>query len=244
MELCIGRLHAGRTLSQHLTFDILAWLAALAAAWGVWRWRLEDMNPLIARMRGGYFIVLATGGIIGAWLSGSLNLYLSGQPGLGRSILGGLVGAIFGVEMYKYRARIRGSTGLVFAVPLAVAISIGRIGCFSAGLPDFTYGIPSGLPWATDFGDGIPRHPVQLYESASMLLLLMVLLTGLHRRSHFITKHAFYVAVGVYGLQRFAWEFLKPYETLIGPFNVFHGLSLLLVGYAVWMIRGRRDVAA
>ena len=200
------------------------------------------MDQLTGRLGKGYFIALATGGIGGAWLFGSLNLYLSGQPGLGRSILGGLVGAIIGVELYKNRVNIRGSTGLIFAVPLAVAISIGRIGCFSAGLPDFTYGTPTGLPWGIDFGDSIPRHPVQLYESVSMLLLLVVLLPGLYRRSHFITKQGFYLVVGVYGLQRFAWEFLKPYETLIGPFNVFHGLSLILIGYAFWMIRSSRDV--
>lgn len=227
-----------------MTFDILAWLAALATAWGVWRWRLKFvMDQLIARMSNGYFIALATGGLGGAWLSGSLNHYLSGQSGLGRSILGGLVGAIIGVEIYKYRANIKGSTGLIFAVPLVVAITIGRIGCFNAGLTDFTYGTPTALPWGTDFGDGVPRHPVQLYESVSMLLLLVVLLTGLHRRSRLVTKHGFYLAVGVYGLQRFAWEFLKPYETLMGPFNLFHGLSLVLIGYAWCMIRSSRDVA-
>ena len=34
-----------------------------------------------------------------------------------------------------------------------------------AGLPDDTYGLPSkrALPWAVDFGDGVPRHPTQLY---------------------------------------------------------------------------------
>lgn len=228
-----------------MTFDILAWLVALATAWGVWRWRLADiMNQLTGKLGRGYFIALATGGIGGAWLLGSLNLYLSGQPGLGRSILGGLVGAIIGVELYKYRVNIQGSTGLIFAVPLVVAISIGRIGCFNAGLPDFTYGIPTGLPWGVNFGDNIPRHPVQLYESMSMLLLLVVLLTGLYRRSHVVMKHGFYLAVGGYGLQRFAWEFLKPYETLIGPFNLFHGLSLILIGYAFWMIRSGRDVSA
>ncbi len=231
-------------LGEHVTFDILAWLVALATAWGVWRWRLADaMNQLTGKIGKGYFMALAAGGIVGAWLFGSLNLYLSGQPGLGRSILGGLVGAIIGVELYKYRVNIRGSTGLIFAMPLAVAISIGRIGCFSAGLPDFTYGTPTGLPWGVDFGDSISRHPVQLYESVSMFLLLVVLLTGLQRRSPFIMKQSFYVVVGWYGLQRFAWEFLKPYGTLIGPFNMFHGLSILLIGYALWMIWSNRDVS-
>ena len=74
-------------------------------------------------------------------------------------------------------------------------------------------------------------------------MLLVVLLTGLKQRSPFIMKQSFYVVVGWYGLQRFAWEFLKPYGTLIGPFNMFHGLSILLIGYALWMIWSNRDVS-
>jgi len=49
----------------------------------------------------------------------------------------------------------------------AVGVAVGRIGLlFSQGIDDFTYGTPTALPWAHDFGDGVPRHPVQLYESA------------------------------------------------------------------------------
>jgi prolipoprotein diacylglyceryltransferase len=53
-------------------------------------------------------------------------------------------------------------------LPLAIGIAVGRLGCFFAGLDDFTYGTPTTLPWGHDFGDGIARHPVQLYESAAM----------------------------------------------------------------------------
>jgi len=35
----------------------------------------------------------------------------------------------------------------------------------------------------------------------------------------------FYLAVGFYGLQRFVWEFFKPYGPLVGPFTLFHFLS-------------------
>jgi hypothetical protein len=42
--------------------------------------------------------------------------------------------------------------------------------------------------------------------------------------------------VGFYGAQRFAWEFLKPYGTLIGPFTLFHLLSAALVAYAAFMV--------
>jgi prolipoprotein diacylglyceryltransferase len=33
-------------------------------------------------------------------------------------------------------------------------------------LEDHTYGVPTSLPWGVDFGDGLSRHPTQLYEAA------------------------------------------------------------------------------
>ena len=52
----------------------------------------------------------------------------------------------------------------------------------------------------------------------------------------FWTTQGFYLAVGCYGLQRFAWEFLKPYGTLAGPLTLFHFLSAAVLGYAIVMI--------
>ena len=34
-----------------------------------------------------------------------------------------------------------------------------------------SYGLPSNVPWALDFGDGIARHPTQLYDIAFVLAL-------------------------------------------------------------------------
>jgi prolipoprotein diacylglyceryltransferase len=86
-----------------------------------------------------------------------------------------------------------------------------------------------------DFGDGIHRHPVQLYESLSMALAALALGLAVWRRIPLIMSKGFYLAVGFYAVQRFAWEFLKPYGTLIGPLNLFHLLCLLLLAYAMFM---------
>jgi prolipoprotein diacylglyceryltransferase len=51
-----------------------------------------------------------------------------------------------------------------------------------------------------------------------------------------VIDNGFYLAVVSYGAQRFVWEFLKPYGTLVGPFTLFHLLSAALVVYAVVMI--------
>src|SRR5207248_768722 len=78
----------------------------------------------------------------------------------GKTIIGGLMGGLFAVELIKRICGIHVRTGDLFAVPLCLGIAIGRLGCFFTGLSDNTYGIPTALPWGVDFGDGIRRHPV------------------------------------------------------------------------------------
>lgn len=85
------------------------------------------------------------------------------------------------VELAKRYIGLRDSTGDLYAIPLALGIAIGRIGCFLTGLSDNTYGTPSNLPWAVNFGDNIPRHPTQLYEIVFLLLLIPVLYRVLNR---------------------------------------------------------------
>jgi prolipoprotein diacylglyceryltransferase len=174
---------------------------------------------------------------LGAYLVGSANLWLSGIGGVGRSIVGALAGAIIAIEILKARAGIRGSTGLRFVAPLAAAIAVGRIGCFVEGLDDMTYGTPTTLPWGVDFGDGVRRHPVQLYESATMAVFLAVFIALIRRGNDAVLRSGFYLFVGIYAAQRFLWEFLKPYGTVVGPFNLFHLISIALIAYALLFAR-------
>src|SRR5690242_18592493 len=98
-----------------------------------------------------YFIALSLGAIAGAIALGSLNLDLAGLGPLGHSIAGALAGGIIAVEGLKLARGTRGSTGLGFVAPLALGIAVGRLGCFFAGLPDYTYGTATALPWGVDF---------------------------------------------------------------------------------------------
>ena len=224
-------------ITAHLLFDILAWLGALLTAWLMYRWRFSGrVDQLTRHLGAGYFLALSGGGLVGAYLFGTWNACLSGNEGIAKSILGGLVMAIASVEIYKWSRGVRGSTGAVLAVPLALAIAFGRVGCFSAGLDDFTYGTRTSAGWGVDFGDGVSRHPVQLYESLVMAVTGLLLIEAFRRRSGWAMANGFYVVVFVYGLQRFAWEFLKPYAAVLGPLNLFHLLCLLLVAYALSMM--------
>lgn len=126
----------------------------------------------------------------------------------GKTIVGGLLGGTIAVEWTKGRLGLHRRTGDLFAVPMAIGIAIGRIGCFFAGLLDDTYGIPSNLPWAVDFGDGIRRHPTQLYEAVAMLILAALL----HQRARLPhPEGALYrYFLTAYLAWRLAIDFLKP----------------------------------
>jgi len=216
----------------HGVFEAAAWCTGTTLGIVVSRWRLRAAISNLAAATGpGYFIALALGAVPGAWLAGSLNTLNGGRPALSHSIIGALVGAIAAVEIYKLARGIKGSTGGVFVAAFAVGAMIGRWGCLFAGLPDFTYGVPTGLPWGVDLGDHVSRHPVQIYESLCMGGFLVVWLLGLNARAPWALRRGFYVLCIWYGVQRFAWEFLKPYPPIFGPLNVFQILCAGLIVY-------------
>ena len=98
----------------------------------------------------------------------------------GKTIVGALIGGLATVELMKRYIGLRTSTGDLYAIPLALGIAIGRVGCFLTGLSDNTYGTPTSLPWGVDFGDGIRRHPTQLYEIIFLFALIPFLYFVLH----------------------------------------------------------------
>jgi len=218
----------------HAIFDVAAWLAAGAAIWWLARRRgIEFPSQSFALP---YIAALVFGAGIGAYLFGTLNLWFSGQQGIARSVEGALAGGIAAIELYKWRNGISLRTGARFALPLALGIAIGRIGCYLAGLDDFTYGTPTLLPWGHDFGDGILRHPVQLYEAAAMAAFAGFYVVAARLRDPFVIDNGFYLAAAFYAAQRFGWEFLKPYGAVLGPLTLFHLLSLAIFAYACAMI--------
>lgn len=147
----------------------------------------------------------------------------------GKTIVGGLLGGWIGVELAKRFSGIRASTGDLFALPLCAGIAVGRIGCFVAGLADDTYGKATKLPWGVNFGDGVARHPTQLYE----MVFLAVLAFVLSRPAHWADGYRFRVFMAGYLGWRLVIDFLKP-QPLVAGLNVIQwacaaGLVVLAV---------------
>jgi prolipoprotein diacylglyceryltransferase len=136
----------------------------------------------------------------------------------GKSIVGGLLGGLVGVEATKRALGQTASTGDDIALPLAVGMAIGRVGCFLAGLADRTYGLPTTLPWGVDFGDGIPRHPTQLYEIA--FVLAWIALLRWRHDERWRPGDVFRAFLAGYLLFRLGVEAIKP-----APFAYWPGLT-------------------
>jgi hypothetical protein len=218
-------------LWAHPIGNLAALLAAGLSAWCQYRVDPRQMHKF-ARLRAepSYYWALALGAILGAWLVGSLiTIPISLAPS--HSLAGALAGGIVFVELWKWRQGVHSSTGSTFVLPLTVGIIVGRMGCLFSGLSDYTYGVRTQLAWAVDLGDGVGRHPVQVYESLAMALFLALFIPARRRQAPWATVHAFHFFVIYYAAQRFCWEFFKPYPKLIGPFNLFHLLCGGLIVY-------------
>jgi prolipoprotein diacylglyceryltransferase len=207
------------SINAHFIFEVLAY--AIGFQYFLYlRRHSKDSISLDERM----WIILAAaaGALIGSRCVGffsnpaAVQSWLDVWTGwmMAKSILGGLLGGIIGVELGKQCLKIKSYTGDLFVYPIILGLIIGRIGCFSQGVFDGTHGNPSGLPWALDMGDGIPRHPAQLYE---ILFLIVQWFVIKRLETRLVVGARFKIFAAGYFLFRFFMEYIKPvYEHYFG----------------------------
>jgi prolipoprotein diacylglyceryltransferase len=229
----------GLRVHPHVAFESLGYFAG-ARVYFLLR-RRETAAPIPLETN----LWLLVGCIFGAW-AGSKLLAWAEMPAHylavaranplallgGKTIVGGLLGGWAGVELAKKICGVTRSTGDAFVWPLAIGTALGRLGCFFTGLDDHTYGIPTSLPWAVDFGDGVPRHPTQLYEAIFVLLLAFAISLAAARRAWPIGAR-FRLYFAGYFVFRFAVEFLKPRETPVAGLSAIQLASLVGVVLAL-----------
>lgn len=155
----------------------------------------------------------------------------------GKTIVGGLLGGLIGVELAKKCIGWKKSTGDDFVLPLSIGMMIGRIGCFLTGLDDHTYGIETTWITGIDFGDGINRHPTQLYEIGFLFILILILLKI--KKNQFILWEGFLFQLFMlsYLLFRFIIDFIKPTPHPYLYLNNVQVAALLGMIYYIILIR-------
>jgi phosphatidylglycerol---prolipoprotein diacylglyceryl transferase len=175
------------TIGTHDFFSVLAVAVGLAIYYRALRRRgiLDERIVLIS-------MAVVVGGIVGArtitaWENTDEigRAIADGAPVSwiilhgNKSILGGLAGGFLAGVLAKGALGYRRSTGDNYALAIAVATAIGRVGCFLSELP---LGTPTALPWGISVsaeaaaafprcpGCGGPMHPSMLYEIAFNLV--------------------------------------------------------------------------
>lgn len=202
------------------------------------RLKKSHQDPIPALIRWSLVVAAAFGAVLGARLLGSLEhagaWMASPRPWAyfysNKTLVGGLLGGLLGVELVKLALKEKRKSGDLFVYPLLLGMVLGRIGCFSAGVYEETYGLPSALPWAMDLGDGIPRHPVTLYEIL-FLLLLWFLLRRIARQYPLQEGALFKLFLMAYLLFRFLLDFIKPRETYVPGLGAIQLACLAGLGY-------------
>ena len=225
----------------HLLFDLIAYATTAACVAATAKWIVPGKQVLPPNFRMFYFIIATTGVMVGSVFFGSLNLIIMDvKPWIAKSVLGGLIGGIVFVELMKLHYKITGSTGAVLVIGLCFGIAVGRIGCFFVGLSDYTYGIVTQSFFGVDFGDGLTRLPVQLFESTAMIILGIFCLVMFFVHKDLMLRYGFYLFCTAYAAQRFVWEFFKPYPKIFLGLNLFHYACLILFAYALVMVISSR----
>jgi len=134
-----------------------------------------------------------------------------------KTVLGGFLGGLFGVELVKKIIKEKHASGDLFTYPMILALIIGRVGCFSMGVFEETYGSPTTFPLGMHLGDSALRHPVCLYEII-FLLLLWISLVQIEKKFTLQNGARFKLFLIGYCFFRFMLDFIKPHYT--------HGIGL------------------
>ena len=216
------------------TFEITSFgvMAGLGILVGWWIFGRELRRSGLPEDAGNAAVTGAIGGLIGAKLLWAgehfgeeplLSLLLS-RGGL--SWFGGLIGGV-GTGLFillRHRWPVVPILSAV-APALAVGHAIGRVGCFLVG---DDYGVPSTLPWAVAFPEGLPPtlarvHPTQLYEAAGLLVIAWLLILWRRARVPDMGVLARYLVLT--GMLRFAIEFIRINERVALGLSLAHWLS-------------------
>ena len=196
----------------------------------------------------------ALGGVVGAklyYLLENIDKVIIDPSGMifsgsGLVFLGGLGGSTFAVTIVL---KFYNVSWLKFANIIAPLIflgyAIGRIGCFLVG---DDYGIPSKVPWAVSFENGIPPttsdvferyypwinisgfeegllkvHPTQIYEACICLMLFIIIWK--FRQNPKIKSKLFFLYLILAGIERFFIEFIRTNEKYF--LEIFSGAQII-----------------
>ena len=208
----------------------LMYLVGFALFWWLGRLRARDSWRGMSRQDVEDLLFF---GVLGVIIGGRLGYVLFYKPGYylehplealmiwkgGMASHGGIIGVIVVMWLFA-RARAKSFLSVAdFVVPLVpLGLAAGRLGNFINGELWGRVADPNIWPWAMVFpqaGDGLPRHPSQLYQFALEGMLLFVLLWWYSKRPRPAGCVGSMFLIG-YGVLRFVAEFGREPDAFLG----------------------------
>lgn len=156
---------------------------------------------------------------------------------LTKSIAAAIFWGVLSSEVYKKIQKVNFNTGVVFVPWLVIWMIVGRIGAFLIGLRDHTHWLATSLPWGIDYGDGIPRHPLQIYEILVLAIFFILFCFFLRYRKDWTLKNGFFLFIFVYFIYRLLVGFISPYSHFWLWLNTYQVLSIWMVGYSLYKMK-------
>jgi prolipoprotein diacylglyceryltransferase len=211
----------------HVVFEVLAFFVGFR--YFLWL-RKKSGDNVRTSSRTWVIIGAIIGALIGSRLIGGLEdpLQINKTDNVllffyqNKTVLGGFLGGLIGVEITKKIIGEKQATGDLFVFPIILAVIIGRIGCFTMGIYVVTYGTITSLPWGMNLGDGQLRHPVTLYEIIFLLTLWFAFIL-IQKKVSLAQGALFKLFMISYLVFRLLLDLIKPHYT----FNI--GLSTIQI---------------
>lgn len=224
-----------------LIHTILETLGIILALGYYQRIRNRSADPISDAARMNLLIAATFGAFLGSRLLGALEapaLFFGGGGAAGwlyyltaKTIVGGLLGGLWAVEITKRIMGVKSRSGDVYVYPLLLAMIMGRIGCLTMGVGEPTYGLPTDSWLGIDLGDGILRHATAGYE-IFFLAVFWLFLRWLAANQALRPGRLFMLFLSGYLAYRFLIGFLQP-RTLVGGLGMIQWACLLGLAWYV-----------
>ncbi|ARP96459.1 prolipoprotein diacylglyceryl transferase [Bordetella genomosp. 13] len=206
----------------------LMYLLGFASAYLLGRWRIARGHTTFMTTRDLEDLTFYT--VLGVVLGGRLGYVLFYKPMHylqhpieifylwegGMAFHGGLLGVILVMFLFARKKGVSFFTVSDFVAPLIPpSLAAGRWGNFMNGE---LWGRPTDVPWGMVFpqsGDGLARHPSQLYELALEGIVLFAILWAFSAKPRKTGQVSALFLIG-YGLFRFTVEFTREPDNFLG----------------------------
>ncbi len=139
----------------------------------------------------------------------------------GKSVMGGLLGTFIAIHLYKFLSKKRGEAlGGAFAIPFAVALGFGKIGCYFNGCCGGDFFIP-----------------IQLIESFAQFVVAILLYIFYKKTQR--TDLLFPIYMLSYLILRFLAEFIRTPEKLFYGLTLYQWLVIMFLPIVCYIILKR-----